>query len=104
MLAHNLLHLVEDLPTTIARVHELLKPDGVFISKTFCKPQHFGPPMYYAMLLALPFMRMVGKAPFVAFFTIAELEAAISAHGFKIVETGCYPAKEIRRYIVARRD
>ncbi len=103
VLAHNLLHLVEDLPATLKRVHALLKPDGLFISKTFCKPERFGPPFYYAMRIALPFMRLIGKAPYVAFFRIAELEAAITDAGFTIIETGNYPAKETRRYLVARR-
>ncbi|MEP3278727.1 MAG: class I SAM-dependent methyltransferase [Stappiaceae bacterium] len=103
ILAHNLLHLVEDLPATLKRVHALLKPGGLFISKTFCKPARIGPPLYYAMRLALPLMRLFGKAPYVAVMRIAELETAITDEGFTIIETGNYPAKELSRYIVARR-
>lgn len=103
ILAHNVLHLVEDLPGVLDRVHELLVPGGVFISKTFCKPARGGPWFYYAMRLALPLMQLVGKAPYVAIMRIEELEALLTAHGFKIVESGNFPAKELRRYIVARR-
>lgn len=103
ILAHNLLHLVEDLPETIARANALLKPGGLFISKTFCKPTSFGPPLYYIMRLALPPMQLIGKAPFVAFLSIKELEEQITAQGFEIIETANYPVKETRRYIVARK-
>lgn len=103
VLAHNLLHLVEDLPAVIARAHDLLKPGGVFISKTFCKPHRLGPPFYYWMRVLLPFLRLMGKAPFVALLTISELEEAITAGGFEIVEAENYPARDIRRYVVARK-
>ena len=103
VLAHNLLHLVEDLPGVLARIHEVTRPGGVFISKTFCKPTGFGPPLFWVMRLALPVMQHFGKAPFVAMLTIRELEEVIIDAGFSIVETGNYPKGEIRRYIVARK-
>ena len=103
VLAHNLLHLVEDLPAVLNRVHQVTRPGGVFISKTFCKPAGFGSPMLWAIRLALPVMQLFGKAPFVAMLTIRELEQAIEAAGFDIVETGNYPKGELRRYVVARK-
>ena len=103
ILAHNVLHLVDDLPGTLARVHDLLAPGGVFISKTFCKPTQGGPWFYYAMRLALPMIQLIGKAPYVAIMSVEEFEAILTEHGFKIVESGNFPAKELRRYIVARR-
>lgn len=80
-----------------------LKPGGLFISKTFCKPTGLGPPFYYIMRAALPFMRVVGMAPFVAILSVEELEQSITAAGFKIVETGTPEVKEFRAYIVARK-
>ncbi|GHE92086.1 hypothetical protein GCM10016455_10130 [Aliiroseovarius zhejiangensis] len=103
ILAHNVLHLVDDLPGALARIHDLLAPGGVFISKTFCKPVRRGPWFYYAMRLALPLMQLVGKAPYVAIMRVDELEAKLTAQGFRIVESGNFPARELRRYIVARR-
>lgn len=103
ILAHNLLHLVEDLPATIERANALLKPGGLFISKTFCKPTGIGTPLYYIMRLALPPMQLIGKAPFVAFLSIKELEQQITDKGFEIIETANYPVKETRRYIVVRK-
>lgn len=103
ILAHNLLHLVEDLPATLKRVHALLKPEGLFISKTFCKPKGLGTPFYYFIRLALPFMQAFGKAPFAAMLSIEDLEAMIASAGFDLVETGDIPVKDVRRYIVARK-
>lgn len=103
ILAHNVLHLVEDLPATLERVHALLKPDGLFISKTFCKPKGLGTPFYYFIRIALPFMQAFGKAPFAAMMSIQELEQVIAGAGFELVETGDLPMKDVRRYIVARK-
>ena len=103
VLAHNLLHLVEDLPTTLERVHTLLKPGGLLISKTFCKPKGLGTPYYYFIRLALPLMQAFGKAPFVAMLSIEELEQSIASTGFDLVEKGDLPMKDVRRYIVARK-
>lgn len=103
ILAYNVLHLVEDLPGVLERVRDLLAPGGVFISKTFCKPTRGGPWFYYVMRFALPLMQMVGKAPYVAIMSVEEFEAILTAQGFTIVESGNFPAKELRRYVVARR-
>jgi len=46
-------------------------------------------------------MQWLGKAPYVRFMEIAELEHIISSEGFKIIETGNYPPPS--RYIVARK-
>jgi len=104
VLAHNILHLIEDLPELTARVNSLLKPGGLFISKTFCTPSSFFSPTYYAMRIALPILKLLGKAPFVAFFNMEELESAIQAGGFDIIEAANGPNGDTRRYIVARKS
>ena len=104
VLAFNLLHLVEDLPQTASRVSDMLRPGGLFISKTFCLPTRgLGPAKLWAMRLALPLMQLFGKAPFVSFMKIEDLEKAITDAGFEIIETGNYPASPPRRFIVARK-
>lgn len=103
VLALNLLHLLEDLPAAIERINGLLKPGGTFISKTICT-QASGTPLTFRLIrMILPLMQWIGKAPYVNFMTIDELERTISSKGFKIVETGNYPASPSRRYIVARK-
>lgn len=103
VLAHNLLHLVEDLPGALKAAYDALRPGGVFISKTFVKPTkgfHF---KYRMMRLVLPVLQKLGKAPFVGMYSVEEFDAEIERAGFQIIEAGHYPAKEARRYIVARK-
>jgi len=104
VLAHNVLHLVEDLPGTLKASYDALSPGGLLISKTFLRPTKGLQPMYRVMKLILPLMQMIGKAPFVAIYKLEEFERIIERAGFEIIETANYPAKEGRRYIVARKQ
>lgn len=103
VLAHNILHLVEDLPSVLARAHAVLKPGGVLVSKTFVKPMSGLHLEYRLMKIALPIMQFFGKAPFVAFHTRAAFEAAFADAGFEIVESGHFPVGQERLYTVARK-
>ncbi|MDP2260877.1 MAG: class I SAM-dependent methyltransferase [Caulobacter sp.] len=93
-------HLVPDLGDGLAQVHRLLKPGGLFISKTPCLGD-----MNPLILAVLPIMRLLGKAPHVLIFTSGELQAAIAAAGFDIVEVEHHASKgkDTRPFIVARR-
>jgi len=103
LLAHNLFHLLDDLPGVLKRANELLKPGGLLISKTPCKPQGLGPASYRLMQVVLPIMQLLGKAPFVAMRSVPELERLIREQGFQIIESCNNPVKDIRNYIVARK-
>lgn len=102
-LAFNLLHLVEDLDDVLAVIRDSLKPGGLFISKTFCTPEQGGSLKYYGIRTMLPLMQLIGKAPYVRFLTAPEWDRAVERAGFTLVERECYPKKDARRYIVARR-
>lgn len=93
-------HLVPDLRGGLVQVHRLLKPGGLFISKTPCLGD-----MNPLILAALPVMRFFGKAPNVLIFTSGDLQAAIAAAGFNIVEVAHHASrgKDTRPFIVARR-
>jgi len=81
VLAFNLWHLVADRASALAQVHRVLKPGGLFVSKTPCLAE-----MNPLIRLAVPVMQLVGKAPYVAVFSAAALEREIEAAGFAIVE------------------
>jgi ubiquinone/menaquinone biosynthesis C-methylase UbiE len=104
VLAHNLLHLVPDLDQALAQVASLVKPGGIFVSKTICAPAEGG--IGYALIrrIALPVMQAIGKAPFVNFRTGQALEQSIRRVGFDIVETSDQPGVLPSRYIVARKS
>ena len=101
VLALNLLHLVEDVPSAISHINGLLKPGGTFISKTVCSPGKQTPLKFRLIKAILPLMQLLRMAPYVNFMKISELENIISAQGFKIVETSDSPAPS--RYIVAKK-
>jgi 2-polyprenyl-3-methyl-5-hydroxy-6-metoxy-1,4-benzoquinol methylase len=99
VLAFNLLHLLEDRHATLERVHEMLRPGGVLISKTVCIGRGA---LHFRLLLGA--LRLAGLAPGgFGFMTPDELEAQIVAAGFEIVETGTYPPSPPARFIVARK-
>jgi len=98
VLAFNLLHLVPDLPAALNEAHALLKPGGVFISKTVCLAEKG---WHIRMIVSV--MRLFRLAPYVNFLKISDLENMVETAGFKIVETGNYPASPPSRFIVARK-
>ncbi|MEY8842054.1 class I SAM-dependent methyltransferase [Cribrihabitans sp. XS_ASV171] len=101
VLALNLLHLVRDLPEALDRIHGMIRPGGLLISKTVCTPGKGAPFKFRLMKLLIPILQMLGKAPYVQIRPVAELERLIAEAGFEIVEAGNHPPPS--RYIVARR-
>ncbi|WP_406644719.1 class I SAM-dependent methyltransferase [Aliisedimentitalea scapharcae] len=104
VLAHNLLHLLPALDSALEYISSLIKPGGLFISKTVCAPEHGG--FKYAMIskVAIPFMQAIGKAPFVDFITAETLERKMNGVGFDIVEKTDKIGMFTSRYIVARKS
>ncbi len=102
VLAFNVLHLVSPLPDVLNAAHRLLRPGGIFISKTPCLKL-----MHPAIRALVPVMRLFGQAPSaVAFFTVDELEKAFVAAGFFIEERGWHATrrgKDSRVFLVARK-
>ncbi len=103
VLALNLLHLLDDLPTVLRRVHALLPEGGYFISKTPVSPESGAPLSYWAIRAILPVLRALGRVPFVAFRKTADFERMIEEAGFEIIETTNAPVRPPNRYIVARK-
>ena len=100
VLAFNVLHLLPTREQALRTLHRLLKPGGLFISKTICMKG------WNSLLrLALPLAQAMGQAPYVAAFSAEELEREIEAAGFDIVERERHASrgKDPRPFIVARR-
>lgn len=100
VLAYSVLHLVADRRALLARLRNMLKPGGLFISKTPCLSE-----MNPLIRIALPLMQVIRKAPYVEFFSGDALEADMVASGFSIVEKGRHATKgkDIRLFLVAQR-
>lgn len=101
VLAFNLLHLVKARRAALEGAHRLLKPGGLFISKTPLLKE-----MNPLIRAAIPLMQALGKAPHVAVFDADELESDLTAAGFAIVERARHGsgAKDPRAYLVAVRS
>lgn len=95
VMAHSILHLVENRDDIIARVFKMLRPGGVFISSTVCKDA-FGIWRY-----VLPVGRLFGLFPLVRTFTAEELEDSMTRAGFEI-DHRWQPNKKKALFIVAR--
>jgi SAM-dependent methyltransferase len=100
-LAFNLLHLVTDLDRALELAMRALRPGGLLISKTACISE-MNPLIPY---LALPLMRVIGKAPPVLCFDADALRSAIARQGMDIVSVERHGTrgKDIRVFIVARK-
>ncbi len=94
----NILHLIADLPKSLAHLKTQTKPGGFIITKTPCVGE-----MNVAIKTIIRLMQLVGKAPFVNSFSIAALEQAHRDAGLEIVETGFFGKAQTSRFIVARR-
>jgi ubiquinone/menaquinone biosynthesis C-methylase UbiE len=97
VLAFNVLHLLEDLPAALGRVREVLKPGGVFVSKSVCLAEQ-------TRLWRVPIriMQWIGRAPYVTCMRVSELEAAIAGAGFEIVDARFFGSSLPSRFVVAR--
>jgi SAM-dependent methyltransferase len=101
VLAFNVLHLVTDLDRALELAAQTLRPGGLLISKTACISE-MNPLVPY---LALPLMRVVGKAPHVLCFDADALRSAIARRGMDIVSVERHGTrgKDFRVFIVARK-
>lgn len=98
VLNFNLLHLVADLPAALERAKSLLKPGGLYITKTPCLSE-----MGLFVRLVVPAMQFFGKAPSATFFTQRELEHAMERSGFELEDSRVFDGAAHVRYLVARK-
>lgn len=100
-LSFNVLHLVAARKAALHGVHRLLKPGGLFITKTPCLKE-----MNLLVHIGIPVMQLFGKAPYVSVFDADELEREIADAGFEIVarERHASRGKDTRPFFVARKS
>jgi SAM-dependent methyltransferase len=98
VLSFNLLHLVQDLDGALAEAHRLLRPGGLYITKTPCLGE-----MNPLLRMLVPVMRLVGKAPWVRSLHRDGLERHIRGAGFAIEEVRTFTGAKAVWYVVARR-
>lgn len=98
VLAFSFLHLLDDPGAAIRRIYDLVKPGGVFISKTVCLGEKAG---FWPVLIKG--MQIVGYAPSVTYLKARQIDTLVADAGFDIVETADYPGSMTSRFVVARK-
>lgn len=86
VMAFNILHLMEDIGSVLARINALLKPGGVFISSTPCLGEKRS---WVNRLLSPLFMvpSRMGAIPYIRLYKISELEGHLAQANFQTIET-----------------
>lgn len=80
ILAFNVLHYINDMPSLVKRINSLLKADGIFISSTACLREK------RSFLRSLLFALMkLGIMPRTEFYKRSDLEALITSGNFNII-------------------
>ncbi len=96
--AFSLLHLVDDLPKTLSRVHAQLKPGGMFLSKTVCLKNSWIP---FRPLIAV--LRLLGMAPKVRFLNTKDCVRHLEDAGFQVEDVRYFTNNTMSPFILARR-
>ena len=97
VMAHNLLHLLEDKERAIADIHNMLKPGGVLVTSTACIGD-----MMLPLRLIVPVGRFLRLIPLVKVFSVAELKDSLENAGFEI-DYEWQPKKSAVAFIICRK-
>ena len=97
VMAHSILHLLENKEQVIADIHQMLRPGGVFVSSTACIGD-----MMLPLRLIIPAGRLLRLFPLVKIFSIAELKSSLEKSGFEI-DYEWQPGKSAAAFIICRK-
>lgn len=97
VLGLSILHLLKNKDEVIAKVHQMLKPGGIFVSSTAC----LGDSMKFFRYIG-PIGRFFGLIPYVAIFSQQQLVDSLTDAGFDI-NYQWQPGKGKAVFIVAKK-
>lgn len=97
VLGLSILHLLENKESAIAKVYQMLKPGGIFVTSTMC----MGDTMGWFKLIA-PIGKALGFFPLVRVFSAQDLIESLTDAGFEI-EYRWQPSKDQAIFIVAKK-
>jgi 2-polyprenyl-3-methyl-5-hydroxy-6-metoxy-1,4-benzoquinol methylase len=96
VMAFSILHLLDNRDEVIAKVHNMLKPGGIFVTSTIC----IGDTKKFIKFFA-PIGRLVGLI--LKVFTVKELEDGLTGAGFEIDYQWQPPGEGRSVFIVAKK-
>jgi ubiquinone/menaquinone biosynthesis C-methylase UbiE len=86
IIAYSIIHLLEDSEKVIQRIHELLKPNGLFISETACFKDKMDIKTRFEFT-KYRIMKLLGIFPLhLNMFKTSDLEKLLNRHNFNIVK------------------
>ena len=94
VMAHNLLHLVDDREEVVGNVCRKLKPGGILVTSTACIRD-----MMLPLRLIVPVGRLLRVFPPVKVFSVADLKASLERAGFEI-DYEWLPKRQAAAFIV----
>ena len=97
VMAHSVLHLLEDKEQVIAGIHQMLKPGGMFVSSTACIGD-----MMLPLRMIIPVGRLLRLFPLVKVFSVSELKSSLEMGGFTI-DYEWQPKKSAAVFIICRK-
>ena len=97
VMAHNLLHLLDDREQVIDIVYQKLKRGGVFVTSTACIRD-----MVLPLRLIVPVGRFLRVFPPVQVFSVADLKASMEKAGFEI-DFEWLPKRQAAVFMVCRK-
>ena len=97
VMAHSVLHLLEDKERAIADIHNMLKPGGLFVTSTACIGD-----MMLPLRLIVPVGRFLRLIPPVKVFPVTELKDTLENAGFEI-DYEWQPKKSAPAFIICRK-
>ncbi|TCP40247.1 class I SAM-dependent methyltransferase [Rhodovulum marinum] len=98
VMAHNVLHLLRDRHAALARVHDMLRPGGAFVSSTACAAR--APWLFRAILKTGHALRLL---PLFHFLTEDRLKSEIRAAGFTIEHEWLPSGGKSALFLIARK-
>ncbi len=96
--AYSVIHLLDDVHATLARLGDLLVPGGYLVTETPCLGDWN---IVWRILVKLAMF--VGMAPPVLSLKVAELESMITDAGFEVLESKVYNPKSGMQCVLARK-
>lgn len=94
----NTLHLLPEPQSAVDILRKVLKPGGLFVSKTHALGNG-----NFLMKLVVPVVQFFGKAPHISYMTRDEISKIHTDAGLQIIETKDYE-KGARRLVIARKN
>jgi 2-polyprenyl-3-methyl-5-hydroxy-6-metoxy-1,4-benzoquinol methylase len=98
VLGLSILHLVENKEATVTKVHEMLKPGGIFVTSTVC----LGDTIMKFFRYIAPIGKFLGLMPLVKVFTAKALKDCLTDTGFSI-DYHWQPGKGKAIFMVAKK-